>query len=286
MLAKVCLGIIAFSLSSSAFADVEAGEKRLEPGARFSINGLGRTQGVEVRGDKVYFYGDASTGVIKEYNYKNGRLDPSGITIRLTQQDKDIIPHPTGLTYHETMGTFIGSTQGRTGSLFYLDWDLARNSRNLNWSVLNVVEDDLAIHGTRPEFVQAFGNWYIATADYGNGRTEVRLYDPFALQTAKKTSESGVLVYRFSCGPFVQNLHWNNSTKELTLVKNTDYGKGWRLQTIDLEASISRGYAVIMNNQDYPEKTDALEGFHYLTHGTGIAVSSSPVGNATILKEK
>ncbi|PYR41577.1 MAG: hypothetical protein DMF93_08050 [Acidobacteria bacterium] len=46
--------------------------------------------------------------------------------------------------------------------------------------------------------------WLVATADYCALANEVRIYDPDRLKTAARTSEPGVLLYRFRSSPYVQ----------------------------------------------------------------------------------
>jgi hypothetical protein len=50
-----------------------------------------------------------------------------------------------------------------------------------------VIQDDAAVNGCRPEFVQLKGKVYLATVDYGDVRPEVRLYDPEKLLAARLT---------------------------------------------------------------------------------------------------
>ena len=47
--------------------------------------------------------------------------------------------------------------------------------------MLDTIEDDAAVNGCRPEFVQVNGRTLLATADYGDVRPEIRLLDPEAL---------------------------------------------------------------------------------------------------------
>ena len=75
----------------------------------------------------------------------------------------------------------------------------------------------------------------MATADYGNKANEVRLYDPARLAKAKKTSEPGVVVKKFTCSPWVQNLHWIPSKGVLVLIQNQIEGRRWRFTFVDLK---------------------------------------------------
>ena len=127
--------------------------------------GLGAVQGVVVRDGKIYAYGDVfraepRVGVIREYTE---RFEPTGRVVWLRRGGKPLIVHPTGLTWHEKWGTFLGDTvksadPARSRSVIYrLDWDRAWKDGNLDQAVLNVIEDDAAINGGRPEFVAVDG---------------------------------------------------------------------------------------------------------------------------------
>ena len=87
----------------------------------------------------------------------------------------------------------------------------------------------MAVNGCRPEFVTVGGTDYLATADYGDARPEIRLYDPEVMLKAKRTSAPGVVVYRVLCGPYNQNLSWDAAQQQLTCVQNVVAGRGWRL---------------------------------------------------------
>jgi hypothetical protein len=119
----------------------------------------------------------------------------------------------------------------------------------------------------------------VATADYGNKNNEVRLYNPDRLQAATHTREDGVLFKKFSCGPWVQNLHWIPGENILVLVQNQVEGRRWRLTFLDLDKSIASGQASVIKTIDL-DKQDELEGFSFLsTRATGIAVTSSRSNN-------
>jgi hypothetical protein len=73
---------------------------------------LGAVQGVVVRDRKVYAYGDVfqakpRVGVMREYTEL---LEPTGRVVWLRRGGKPLIVHPTGLTWHERWGTFLGDT--------------------------------------------------------------------------------------------------------------------------------------------------------------------------------
>ena len=211
--------------------------------------GLGAVQGVVVRDGRVYAYGDVfraepRVGVIREYTEQ---LEPTGRVVWLRRGGKPLIVHPTGLTWHDRRGTLLGDTVKSAdptrsrGVIYRLDWERAWKDGNLDAAVLNVVEDDAALNGCRPEFVSIGGRDLLATADYGDVRPEIRLYDPAALLAAGRSSAPGVVVYRVPCGPFNQNLHWDAASGQLTCVQNVIAGRGWRLDVLDLTRAIAEG---------------------------------------------
>jgi hypothetical protein len=204
---------------------------------------LGAVQGVVLRDGRIYAYGDvfraaARVGVIREYDQE---LNATGRMIRLTKHGKPLILHPTGLTWHERWGTFLGDTVKQRAVIYRLDWKRAWADGNLDHAVLAVLDDDVAINGCRPTFVSLAGRPLLATADYGDIRPEIRLCDPEALQKAGRTSAPGVVLHRVLCGPFSQNLHWDAESGSLTCVQNVVPGRGWRLDVLDLAAAVADG---------------------------------------------
>lgn len=245
---------------------------------------LGSAQGLAIIDKRIYAYGDAETGIIREYLLGRGRVNsdapylyPTGRAIRLTQRGIDLIPHPTGLTHHPKFGTFIGNTVGGKGRIFQLDWDRALADGNLDHAVLNVIDDDIAVNGTRPEFVRRGDTWLIATADYGDVDNHVRYYDPALLARVNETSAPGVLIKKVRCGPFVQTLHWIDEEETLLLVQNQIAGLRYRLTPIKpWDSSDYREFAPL----DIAGPTDELEGFVQLPNGWGMLLSSSENDNA------
>jgi hypothetical protein len=235
--------------------------------------GLGAVQGVVVRDGKVYAYGDVvqakpRVGVIREYNET---LEPTGRVVWLRRGGKPLIVHPTGLTWHDRWGTFLGDTiksaadPARSRALIYrLDWDRAWNDGDLDGAVQDVIEDDAAENGCRPEFVAVGARALLATADYGDVRPEIRLYDPEALLAARRSSAPGVVIHRIACGPFNQNLHWTSESGHLTCVQNVVNGRGWRLEELDLARAVAEGRAdgpgVRVRRLTFPGH-DELEGY-------------------------
>jgi hypothetical protein len=244
-----------------------------------TVTGVGAGQGVEVRDGKVYLYGDANTGVVREYDVVgNNALAFTGRQILLTASGRDVASHPTGLTVMPGVGTLLGDTVSGQGTIFMIDWARALANGTLDGAVQATVADDLAVNGTRPEFVRVGQRWLVATADYGSVANEIRLYDPERLKTAARTSEPGVLVYRFRSSAFVQTLHWLDAPGLLVLVQNQQDGQGWRLTVIDLARSITAGQQVATQTIDL-EPRDELEGFHLLDPGRGLFLTSSAVFN-------
>src|SRR5262249_22622412 len=106
--------------------------------------GLGAVQGVVVRDGLVYAYGDVfqaepRVGVIRE---SSPRLEPTGRVVWLRRGGKPLIVHPTGLTWHDRWGTFLGDTiksdadPTRSRALIYrLDWERAWKDGNLDEAV-------------------------------------------------------------------------------------------------------------------------------------------------------
>lgn len=198
--------------------------------------------------------------------------------VLLTAGGRDLVPHPTGLTTTPGVGTLIGNTVAEQGTILMIDWARALANGTLDGAVQATVADDLAVNGTRPEFVRVGQRWLVATADYGAVTNEVRIYDPERLKTATRTSEPGVLLYRFRSSPYVQTLHWIDSDGLLVLVQNQRSGQGWRLTVLDLARSIAAGEQVAIETIDLSPQ-DELEGFHPLSPERGIFLTSSPTSN-------
>jgi hypothetical protein len=249
-----------------------------------TVEGLGAGQGVEVRDGHVYLYGDASTGVVREYDVvDNSTLRFTGRHIQLTAGGADLVPHPTGLTVAPGLPTLLGNTVSERGTILLIDWARALASATLDGAVEATVADDLAVNGTRPEYVRVGQRWLVATADYGARANEVRLYDPEVLKKAARTSEPGVLVYRFRSSPYVQTLHWLDDPGLLVLVQNTQDGNGWRLTVVDLARSIETGVEQVTLTTDLAPSSE-LEGFHLLAPGRGLFLTSGPVFNVYFAK--
>jgi hypothetical protein len=243
--------------------------------------GLGAVQGVVVRDGRIYAFGDVvqarpRVGVIREYTPE---LKPTGRVVWLRKGDKPLIVHPTGLTWNGTFGTFLGDTvksadpERSRGVIYRLDWERAWKDGNLDRAVLNTIDDDSAINGCRPEFVTIGGRVLLTTADYGDIRPEIRLYDPAALLAAGRSSAPGVVVHRILCGPFNQSLHWDAASGQLYCIQNVIAGRGWRLDVLDVARAVADGRAdgpgVRVRRLTFPPH-DELEGYWPLESHRGI----------------
>ncbi|MDQ0105814.1 hypothetical protein J2T02_000908 [Chitinophaga terrae (ex Kim and Jung 2007)] len=256
----------------------------------YTLDSLGACQGISLQDGKYYLYGDREVGVMREYRLENNMLVYQQKEYRFTAHDSNIIKHPTGLAYHEGLPVFIGNSvrlnkEGTSWKalIYCINWDGFLKTGTLDGNLLNTIHDNVCIQGTRPEYVEYKGKWYVATADYGSRANEVRLYDPAALQKAAKTTESGVLVRKFKCSPWVQNLHWIANKGILVLIQNKTEGRGWRFTYLDLEQSIERGEEKVLKVVDL-EKPDELEGFTLTNDpALGIGVSSSRKENISLL---
>lgn len=263
----------------------------MEISQSYSIDSLGACQGISYLNGQLFLYGDREVGVIRKYHFQGDSLFDLHQEIRLTMHDTDVINHPTGIAYHKKMPVFIGNSirLNKEGTLwraviYCVNWAGLQKTGRLDGNLLNTIEDDACIQGTRPEYVQYNNKWYVATADYGDKANEVRLYDPAALQKAAKTSAPGVLYKKFTCTPWVQNLQWIGEKNQLLLIQNQIEGRRWRFTYIDLPASIAAGKQQVLRVVDV-DRADELEGFTFLNnYNKGIAVSSSRKNNVNLMK--
>ncbi len=250
-----------------------------------TIDSLGAGQGVSYIDGNVYLYGDREVGIIREYVLKDHELQYTQKEVQLSIDSKDIINHPTGIAHQSGKPVFIGNsirlnpegTQWKA-VIYQVNWAGLLQTGTLEGNLIRTIEDDACIQGTRPEYVQYQGHWYVATADYGNKANEVRLYDPQALVKASKTSEPGILYKKFTCSPWVQNLHFIPDKNILVLIQNQIEGRRWRLTFLDLNQSIAQGKEHVLKVIDF-DKTDELEGFTLTRNGQGILVTSSKQEN-------
>lgn len=252
----------------------------------YTYDSLGACQGISYQDGKIFLYGDREVGMIRQYRLAGDSLEYLHKEIKLTVNDTDVINHPTGIAYNGKDPVFIGNSirlnkEGTSwrAMIYCVNWDRLQKTGTLDGNLLNTIEDDTCIQGTRPEYVQYNKKWWVATADYGDKKNEVRLYDPAVLETAKKTSAKGVLYKKFTCTPWVQNLHWIAKKGQLLLIQNQVEGRKWRFTYIDLAKSIASGQQEVVKVIDM-DRLDELEGFSFLGDYTkGIAVSSSAKNN-------
>jgi hypothetical protein len=256
----------------------------------YSVDSLGACQGISYQDGRIFLYGDREIGVIREYAMQGDSLVYLHKEMKLTLNDTDVINHPTGIAYNGKDPVFIGNsirlnTEGTLwrAVIYHINWEGLQKTGKLDGNLLNTIEDDACIQGTRPEYVQYKKKYYIATADYGGKNNEVRLYDPAALAKAKKTSEKGVVYKKFTCSPWVQNLKWIADKGQLVLIQNQIEGRRWRFTYVDLDKSISSGKEEVTRIIDI-DRADELEGFTFLSsNNKGIAVSSSRKNNVNTM---
>lgn len=254
----------------------------------WSLDSLGACQGVSWQKGRLFLYGDREVGVIREYKMEQDSLVWLQKEYRLTEKGQDVINHPTGIAYRPGLPAFIGNSirLNPEGTLwkaviYSINWEGLLKTGTLDGNLLNTIEDDACIQGTRPEYVQYNNKWLVATADYGGKNNEVRLYDPALLAKAQKTSEKGIVVKKFTCSPWVQNLHWIPGKNILVLIQNQVEGRKWRFTFLDFEKSIKARQEQVIKVVDLNERPDELEGFTFLDdRQQGIAVSSSRRNNA------
>ncbi|WP_406825478.1 hypothetical protein [Pedobacter sp. KACC 23697] len=255
-----------------------------------TIDSLGACQGISRQNGCYFLYGDREVGVMREYQLRKDSLIYLNKEYQFTVKGENIIKHPTGIAYHKGLLTFVGNSvrQNAAGTAWKavincINWQGFLKTKTLDGNLIKSIEDDACIQGTRPEYVNYKGKWFVATADYGNKANEVRLYNPIALSKADKTSEKGILFKKFTCSPWVQNLHWIADKGILVLIQNQIEGRKWRLTFLNLEKSIDSGHETVIKVID-TNKLDELEGFTFTDQaGKGIAVSSARKNNVSFM---
>lgn len=281
---SLLLAVAAFSFSSKGICQSASIEQM------HTLDSLGAAQGISKINGEYYIYGDREVGMMRKYSFQDS-LQYQGQEYQFTVNGKDVINHPTGIAWDGEGPAFIGNStrMNPEGTLWkaeimVVDFAGFLEEKTLDGNLISTIEDDACIQGTRPEYVQYQGKNFVATADYGPKNNEVRLYDPSKLLHAKKTSEEGVLVGKFSCSPWVQNLHWIPEKGILVLIQNQIEGRLWRLTFLDLEASMASGKEEILQQVDLDPK-DELEGFCLLPDNKyGIGVSSSRKNNIALIR--
>lgn len=267
-----------------------------------TIKNVGACQGVFVHEGSIWMYGDRDgQGVMRRLTWAGPEIEggpkliDTGDLYELTlyrnfgvKRQPDVklgsqpIPHPTGFTHHPKLGTFIGNTVNQKGTIYHITWWGFEESGSLDDWIINATIDDLANNGCRPEFVRWNGRWLIATADYGNQGNKLRLYDPEKLATAAKTSDPGVLVAEFDCGPFVQSMHWIDEDSTLVMAQNQTAGLRYRLTLLKFGEGETPPTVERVIDLDYPE--DELEGFAIVAPGWAIMTSAMKENNVTIIR--
>lgn len=256
-----------------------------------TVDSLGACQGISYQNGRAFLYGDREVGMIRQFHFYNDSLIYDDKECKLTVDGKDVINHPTGIAYHGNLPVFIGNSirlnkEGTSWKavIYRIDWNGLWKTGTLDGNLLNTIEDDACIQGTRPEYVKYQNKWYVATADYGDHGNEVRLYDPERLSKCSKTSEAGVLYKKFTCTPWVQNLYYLAGKGVLVLIQNQIEGRKWRFTYVDLEKSIETGRQQVIKEVNLDERADELEGFAFTGNNTkGIAVTSSRKNNVNYL---
>ncbi|MET3978406.1 hypothetical protein ABIB62_000974 [Mucilaginibacter sp. UYP25] len=282
----VCVTLVA--LATVAFVSDKYATKL---NRAITIDSLGACQGVSYQKGRIFLYGDREVGIIREYKMVHDSLTYQRKEVKLTQSGQDVINHPTGIAYNGSSPVFIGNsirlnTEGTKwrAVIYCVDWSGLLKTGTLDGNLINTIEDDACIQGTRPEYVKYNKKWYVATADYGDHGNEVRLLDPEKLKNASKTSNAGVVYKKFTCSPWVQNLHWIADKGVLVLVQNKIEGRQWRFTYIDLKKSIEAGKQVIISQADNIDRGDELEGFAFTGNkGIGVAVTSSRKNNVNFV---
>ena len=282
--------VIFFTLffSVSAFAQ---NQPSLRITKATSFDSLGACQGISLINGFYYAYGDRECGVIRKLSSNKDSLIDLNKEIKLTTHDTDVINHPTGIAHKKGLPTFIGNSirLNKEGTLwraviYNVNWDGLLTTGKLDSNLVNIIEDDACIQGTRPEYVKYGNKWFVASADYGNKNNEVRLYDPIKLATATKTSEPGVLVAKFTCSPWVQNIHFIKEKNILVLIQNQIEGRRWRFTFLDFNGSVKAGHEKVLKVIDV-DRNDELEGFTLMSNkNKAIAVSSSRKDNVNLLQ--
>jgi hypothetical protein len=255
-----------------------------------TVDSLGACQGVSYQSGRVFLYGDREIGMIREYKMQGDTLHYLSKEYKLTQKGQDVIGHPTGIAYNGSDNVFIGNSvrlnpEGTKWKavIYHVNWKGLLKTGTLDGNLLKTIDDDACIQGTRPEYVKYNNRWYVTTADYGDHGNEVRLYDPEKLAHCQKTSEPGVLFKKFTCTPWVQNLHWLPKEKMLVLIQNQVEGRKWRFTYVDFEASVNAGQTKVIKQIDINQRADELEGFTFISKTHGIAVTSSRKNNVNYL---
>jgi hypothetical protein len=283
--------LLAFSCLLLLFPSGHLPNINMQMDRSWTVDSLGACQGASYQNGKLFLYGDREVGMIRAFTIAGDSPVYINKEYLLTEKGADVINHPTGIAWNGHSPTFIGNSIRLDAAgtkwkamIYCVNWKGLLTTGTLDGNLLNTIEDDACIQGTRPEYVQYKGKWYVATADYGDKGNEVRLYEPELLQHAKKTSEKGVLVKKFTCTPWVQNLHWIPGKNMLVLIQNQVEGRQWRFTYLDFKKSVETGTQQVIKVIDI-DRADELEGFTFLgVASKGIAVTSSRRNNVNSIK--
>lgn len=286
MKTKLAIAVLLIAGLSTAFItkDIDTTLER-----EITVDSLGACQGASNQNGRIFLYGDREIGMIREFKWKKDSLVYINKEYKLTQNGQDMIGHPTGIAYNGGDKAFIGNSirLNKEGTqwkavIYQINWPSLQKTGTLDGNLISTIDDDACIQGTRPEYVKYNNKWYVATADYGNKGNEVRLYDPEKLAHCSKTSEPGVLFKKFTCTPWVQNLHWVARKGVLILIQNQEEGRKWRFTYVDLKKSVDAGTMQVTKQVDINRRMDELEGFTFIDDNKGIAVTSSHKNNVNI----
>ncbi len=131
------------------------------------------------------------------------------------------------------------------------------------------------------------GRRLLATADYGDIRPAVRLYDPRRLVEVGRSSAPGVCLATIPCGPFNQNLFWDAARGELTCVQNMVAGLGWKLDVFNLEKAVAAGKLETARVRTLIYRPHSeLEGWLRQPDGREVFVTSSSPHNIYVGKSR
>ncbi|RFZ92752.1 hypothetical protein D0C36_15250 [Mucilaginibacter conchicola] len=254
-----------------------------------TVDSLGACQGASNQNGRIFLYGDREVGMIREFKWEQDSLVYINKEYKLTQNGQDVIGHPTGIAYNGSDKVFIGNSirLNKEGTqwkavIYQVNWPGLQRTGTLDGNLISTIDDDACIQGTRPEYVKYNNKWYVATADYGDKGNEVRLYDPEKLAHCSKTSEPGVLFKKFTCTPWVQNVHWVAKKGILILIQNQIEGRKWRFTYVDFKKSVDAGTMQVIKQVDINSRMDELEGFTFINDSKGIAVTSSRKNNVNV----
>ena len=265
----------------------------LNPGLEgFSFPVVGQCQGIRLIGDNLYIFGETLSdryGDVRKVAFIQEldlRCRPTGWQGIFAKSGwKAVITHPNGIAWHPGLPCFVSINE----IIYQINWDVFRKNGNLDGALIRTVKDTESRDGTRIEYVQIAGKWYVATCDYhAAGGNEIRIMDPWRLAACDTTGDPGVVVYRFPAASRIQSLYWNQETDRLVLVGNVALYRGWKLVCLDLEKAVETGSGTddaVVAARWFPYVSE-LEGYSVLPDGSEVFVTSSPRKNLFISKDR